>query len=298
MISSMTAFAHVESGHWVWEVRSVNHRYLDISLSLPSAVQMLEPELLKVAKSRINRGRIEASLALNRIDADSVASINRAELQSLYKNIQEVLNLRRQGGDAGTHATSQSITQVENLDVFEILRWPGVLQQSPIVPDAVHEDVERVFDEALTQLIQIRVGEGRALRTLFDERLSQIEAILLDIANQSDIQVQFVRDRLNQRIEKLGVNVDPARLAQEVALLAQKADVSEEIDRLEVHIREFKACMNREEPHGRRLGFLVQEMARESNTLGSKLAAPDAVNLAVNLKVLIDQIREQVQNVE
>ncbi len=290
----MTAFARAETDIWVWEVRSVNHRFLDLSFNLPSAAQVLEPDLRAHAKDVLNRGRIEASLSCASTSSETKPSINAQTLRSLLVNARFVQNVMAEFQDSEDASNELR----DQLDVIDVMRWPGVIDEQIDVSPDMHKEICRSFAQALVMLVDSRNVEGDSLCRLFQSRLASIKEILEKLESLAGSQVEFVREKLDQRLKKLGANVEPNRLAQEVALLAQRADVQEEIDRLRVHISEFESCLDRHEPQGRRLGFLVQEMARESNTLAAKLAPPNAVNLTVDLKVLVDQMREQVQNVE
>ncbi|MYD42441.1 MAG: YicC family protein [Gammaproteobacteria bacterium] len=294
MIASMTAFARFESEAWIWELRSLNHRYLDLSFNVPSYVHVLEPELRLRAKEFLNRGRIEATIY--HVGSDSLAdsTIDMDELRSLLANAQQVHEAVNQF-NGGVQASKSA---ERDLDVFEALRWPGVVKQELALSDAARQAICDAFSQALEMLVANRQVEGKSLQKRFENRIESIKATLKDITSHSLSQAEYIRDKLTQRIQKFEKNIDPSRIAQEVVLLAQRADIHEEVDRLNVHIEEFEGCMQRTSPQGRRLGFIVQEMARESNTLAAKLTPPDAVNLTVELKVLIDQIREQVQNIE
>ncbi len=294
MIASMTAFACAKTSIWSWEVRSVNHRFLDLSFNLPSTAQVLEPELRAHANNVLNRGRVEASLSGTAMNSEATSAIDSEKLRLLLSNARDAQRVIK-GFLASENSTSETNHQ---LDVLDILRWPGVLKDQFEVSPEMHKDIRDSFVLALKSLIENRNVEGESLSHLFQTRLASIREILGKLESMAQLQIEYIRQKLDQRLEKLGANVEPNRLAQEVALLAQRADVREEIDRLNVHISEFDICLSRDEPQGRRLGFLVQEMARESNTLAAKLAPPDAVNLTVDLKVLVDQMREQVQNVE
>ena len=294
MIASMTAFACAKTSIWSWEVRSVNHRFLDLSFNLPSTAQVLEPELRAHAKSVLNRGRVEASLTGSSTNSEAAPAIDPEKLRLLLSNARDAQGVMQD------FSATEEVTSVPNhqLDVLDVLRWPGVLKDQFEVSPDMHKDIHESFVLALKSLVENRNLEGESLSRLFQSRLASIREILGQLESVAQLQIEFIREKLDQRLQKLATNVEPNRLAQEVALLAQRADVREELDRLNVHISEFDVCMGRDEPQGRRLGFLVQEMARESNTLAAKLAPPDAVNLTVDLKVLVDQMREQVQNVE
>lgn len=294
MIASMTAFARAKSTVWTWEVRSVNHRYLDLIFNLPSSAQVLEPDLRAHAKGLLNRGRVEATLTCVPVKSEAKPAIDPEKLRSLLVNVRHAQVVMEE-------FSSDEVAMDKSphrLDLLDVMRWPGVLRDQVEVSPDMHEDIRESFAIALQSLIGNRKVEGESLSQLFHSRLASIQEILGRLETMDELQIDFVRQKLEQRLEKLAVTVEPTRLAQEVALIAQRADVHEEIDRLNVHIAEFESCMRRDEAQGRRLGFLVQEMARESNTLAAKLAPPEAVNLTVDLKVLVDQMREQVQNVE
>ena len=291
MVASMTAFARQESNDWIWEVRSVNHRYLDISFSLPKSLQSLEPTLLNLTRKHLTRGRIDASLSSASEAAHSLSKVNDFELAQLLKQVDVVADKMKEVGLAGEKVRN-------SIDLLQILHSPGVLAKNSIDTTEVSATIADALDQTLVKLKKERQSEGLTLLASFESCLAGIKEILHDIAEQAQSQLQFAQSRIHQRIEKLGVEVEPQKIAAEVALMAQKADVKEEIDRLNSQIVEFENCLDSDEPHGRRLGFIVQEMGRESNTLATKLLPPESVNLSVNLKVLIDQIREQVQNVE
>lgn len=292
MIASMTAFARIASDDWVWEVKSVNHRNLDLSFTLPAGLQNIEPDLRNLVKTHLNRGRIEGTLSQNHRDRHG-DGLNKKVVERILNNIIEIRNI--------AHSSTRSIQErefLERVDFIDILKVPGVLESSQIITDQSRNDICSVFETTLLNLIELRSVEGTSLAHLFRQRLSGIREILTKLDLVSASQISHIQEKLDQRIEKLAVEADPTRIAQEVALLAQRADVSEEIDRLRVHLTEFENCLNNDGPQGRRLGFIVQEMGRESNTLAAKLVPPDALTLSVDLKVLVDQIREQVQNVE
>ncbi len=290
MITSMTAFSRIETDAWVWEVRSLNHRFLDLSFSLPSTVRVLEPDLHSLAKKLIHRGRIEATLAETTPDLAEDPRINEEELHSLLLHMKTV--------QMATSDFNEFKAAEYQINVLDMLRWPGVMKQQCNLSSNVHDDICLSFHQVLEKLVSNRQREGEAIESLFANRLGSIREILIQVQNAAVQQIELIREKLERRISKLGVDADPNRIAQEVAILAQRADVHEEIDRLQVHIADFENCMRLNEPQGRRLSFIVQEMARESNTLAAKLAPPEAVRLTVDLKVLIDQLREQIQNVE
>ena len=291
MVASMTAFARHETKRWIWEIRSVNHRFLDVSIHLPTALQVLEPTLLSQTRERLNRGRVEATLRASDAEALMPSEVNEFEVKKLLTNLKTIHK-------KATEVELGHLSVKDEIDPLEVLRWPGVLIQQPTIESKIEQEVLTDFDAALTQLIEAREVEGRSLHSIFAKRIQSIYEVLSDIDDFAAEQLEYAQTKITQRVQKLAVEADPGRVATEIALLAQRADVSEELDRLRTHISEFETCLNQSDPHGRRLGFLVQEMGRESNTLAAKLLPPESINLSVNLKVLIDQIREQVQNVE
>ena len=294
MIASMTAFARLETSDWIWEIKSVNHRNLDLSFTLPSRLTFIEPDLRNIANNMISRGRIDTILIKNH-SSEETKGINQETTENILSNIVE---LREFVYSTVRRRSFSGIKWLDRLNYLDFLLIPGVLNSSQVITNDSQRDLATTFEATLLKLIDRRNVEGEALATLFQQRLTDIGEILNKLEIAAASQLSHIQTKLNQRIEKLGVEVDPTRLAQEVALLAQRADVSEEIDRLRVHLSEFENCLINKGPHGRRLGFIVQEMGRESNTLAAKLVPPEALTHSVDLKVLVDQIREQVQNIE
>lgn len=292
MVSSMTAFAHHETQNWVWELRSLNHRFLDLHFNLPTQFLQLEPDLRSATNDVLSRGRLDATLTQNLNANTTASSINELELTRLIettKSIEDCLSKKDNGISQQT---------IEPLRLIDILKWPGVFDTSTTISTTLRDEICGGFSMALTNLVQSRQHEGNSLRELFEARLSDIREILETLTGFSDRQVSHIQSKLQLRLEKMPNTVQPDRLAQEVAMIAQRSDITEEIDRLFVHVNEFASCLTQSESLGRRLSFIVQEMARESNTVAAKLVVPEAITLSVDLKVLTDQIREQVQNVE
>lgn len=286
MIHSMTAFARVDqSTEWgglQWEIRSVNHRYLDIQFRLPEQLRDLEFSLREVLRKRLRRGKIDCRLTLTSGDAPQL-EINRSELLQLLATIEQ---LRRDAPEAS------------HPNPLDLLRWPGVLTEQR--PDAValRELASHTFAEAIAELTAHRKREGEQLAELITDRLREVDRIVSELQGIARRDASELRDRLTARLDELATNVDPGRLEQEVALLAQRADVAEELDRLAAHVKEAHQNLAAKGPHGRRLDFLMQEFNREANTLAAKAAQLEASQRAIDLKVVIEQIREQVQNVE
>jgi len=288
MIRSMTGFARTEStapGYsLLWEMRSVNHRYLELQLRLPESLRALESELRGLTGKSLGRGRIEASLSLRRNEEDAPAQ-------------QLNLKLARQL-IAKASAVAAEIPQPAPIGPLEVLRWPGVLEQTETDASALAPAVLAGFQQTLAELASARGREGERLAGLLRQRCDEIEVLVTAVRKRLPEVLERIRERLRERIAGLGVEANPERLEQELVILAQKMDVSEELDRLESHLVEIRAGLAGDEPVGRRLDFLVQELNREANTLASKSADPLTSSQAVELKVLIEQMREQVQNIE
>ena len=288
MIRSMTGFAQSDTatpqGVLLWELRSVNNRYLEVQLRLPELFRPIENEVRQLAAARLGRGRIEASLSLRNPQGQPAASqLNLALARQIIGH---------------ARALADEIRNTAALNPLELLRWPGILEQeeqdfSALLPMAIAG-----FDAALTDLDDARAREGARIGEMFERRLAEIESGVAAVVARLPTVLARIRERLAERIEALGIPADRERLEQEIALLAQKLDVSEELDRLTAHIAEFRSNLRSGIPVGRRLDFLVQEFNREANTLASKSADADTTRQAVDIKVLIEQIREQVQNVE
>ncbi|MEE4359888.1 MAG: YicC/YloC family endoribonuclease [Pseudomonadales bacterium] len=288
MIRSMTAFARGERstsfGDLVLEVRSVNHRYLDLSLRLPDRLRSAEGALRDLIRARVDRGKVDATLRLERPRHESGLAVDPQAVEGL------VTALDRLRTRLGPHAAPT--------DPLEVLRWPGVVRDDAPGEDALVEDVRALGAEVVAALLDHRRREGARLEALVDARLAAIAGIVDELQGQSADLAADLRDRLRRRAVELMAELDPARLEQEVALLAQKGDVAEELDRLTAHVAEIRETLDSDGPAGRRLDFLAQELNREANTLASKAGDSSVAHRAVDLKVLIEQIREQIQNVE
>jgi uncharacterized protein (TIGR00255 family) len=284
----MTGFARGETatpqGQLLWEVRSINHRYLEVQLKLPDFCRALEADLRQLATGQLGRGRVEASLSLR-------AGENRAPAGKLN------LPLVRQ---LVTHfsAIADELRNSAAVSPLDVLRWPGVLEQEELDPAALLPVVTQTFEAVIAELNGARAREGARIGEMLERRLAEIESHVADVVARLPVVLTRIRERLAERVAALSTPVDPDRLEQEIVLLAQKLDVSEELDRLTAHLAEFRDNLKSDAPVGRRLDFLVQELNREANTLASKSADAETTRHAVDIKVLIEQIREQVQNVE
>ena len=288
MIHSMTAFARQErQGEWgaiQLELRSVNHRYLELSPRLPDELRVLETRLRERLAQGLSRGKVECTL---RYQPPQEAS---SELQL---NLELVRRL--------AHASREIDGIVYNpapLNSLELLRWPGVIETRRIDQEALHQAVLETLALAIDELRASRAREGASLKTVILQRCDAAEAAVKSVQQRLPEIISGQRQRLLNRLQELSQELDPARIEQEIALLAQKIDVAEELDRLSMHINEVRRVLEASEPVGRRLDFLMQELNREANTLGSKSIDSDTTRASVDLKVLIEQMREQIQNIE
>ncbi len=287
MLHSMTAFArsqgHHERYHLVWELRSVNHRYLEAQFRVPDLFRGLEPVLREAVRKHLKRGKVDATLRVDKAAATGAFEVNRPLLLQLMATLEQV---RRDAPDIGS------------VSALELMKWPGVLMDQGEADEALLGAAESLFEMALTDLIGHRAREGEAITDVLIDRLTAIESQVATVQHQADNIVRTLQERLRSRVADLQANVDPTRLEAEIALLAQKADIAEELDRLTIHVKEARAALRGAGPHGRRLDFLTQELNREANTLGAKSIQAETAQRAVDLKVIIEQIREQVQNIE
>ncbi len=288
MTASMTAFGRTEVtdeiGYILWEIRSVNHRYLEISTRLPEDLRMLEASVRERVSSRIKRGKVDCTLKFEpAIAADKELSLNKDLMNALIKSAESV---------QGALKTSNNINPVD------ILRWPGIINRETLDPDIVGGPLLQQLDATLDILIEARQREGGKLKSIILDRCGSVSEIIDDLQEKLPEINQSLRERLLSKAQELNVEIDNERLEQELLLLIQKHDVDEELDRLQTHIDEVKHVMESSDPVGRRLDFLMQELNREANTLGSKTAHIESSKASVDLKVLIEQMREQVQNIE
>jgi len=288
MPRSMTGFARIEQvfpwGHIACELRSVNHRYLEPTLRLPDSLKAIENTFRASLKKQLNRGKVEASVFL-RIEQGEQSTI--AMNEAMSSQVQRL--------------AEQIASKLENpakINPLEILKWPGVLESAQIDKDTLEEAALVCFDDALTAIVANREREGAELKTFIEQRLSDIAKHVAEVRIKLPEILDAHQSKLRERLDALKVEVDEERLAQELVFVAQKADVAEELDRLEAHLNEVKLTLNQQQPTGRRLDFLMQELNREANTLSSKSMASETTQHAVDLKVLIEQMREQVQNIE
>jgi uncharacterized protein (TIGR00255 family) len=288
MIHSMTAFAResatTERGVLTVELRSVNHRYLDCSFKLPDLLRPLEPGLREAASEALGRGKLDCMIRLQTHPGGAgELQVNREQLERLLE---------------AAGVVGERLEQTVPLDPLEILKFPGICVAEEESEEKLQAEAGALFGLALKTLRKNRRREGEKLAGLVLDRLQQVEKEVAATRERlPDLRAQQ-RERILARIEDLGIDVDQNRLEQELVHLAQKADVDEELDRLDAHVAEVRRTLDKGGPCGRRLDFLMQELNREANTLSSKSTSSATTQNAVELKVLIEQMREQIQNIE
>ena len=289
MIRSMTGFASAERvfdfGRLTWELRSVNHRYLEIGFRLPEEFRSLEPEIRRILGDHLSRGKVDATLRFTP-SADAASS----NLVVNHKLLGRLFELHREIGEAAGLE--------QDPDVQSLMRWSGVIEEQAPDPQPMHQAALELLAAAATGLQASRSREGEQMDAAIRERLDSIETHVAQVREWLPEIRDGLKTKLLTRIEDLKQPLEPGRLEQEIAFLSQKIDVDEELDRLAAHVKETRLVLERNDPVGRRLDFLMQEFNRESNTLSSKSVDSRTTQVAVELKVAIEQMREQVQNIE
>ena len=287
MTQSMTAFARSEAefswGTLVWEIRSVNQRFLEPNFKLPDFMRQHEIAIRDKLRKRLARGKVECSLRFHESVGQQSVQVDQVRLQQISEALKQI---QLTGSSEGA------------IDPLALLQFPGVMNSTSADPNELGQAALSLFDEALAQLIEGRQREGIELAGLIEDRLQSIAAIVGEIRSKMPQIIENQKANLVDRVSQLGVDLDAERLEQEVVLLAQRADVAEELDRLDTHITEVRRILKEKGPIGRKLDFLMQELNREANTLGSKSVVVATTQSAVELKVLIEQMREQIQNIE
>jgi len=289
MTHSMTGFASVEVqtrfGRLSWEIRSVNHRFLEIGLRLPEEFRALEPAIRELLGEKLGRGKVDLTLRYNRSQdgGDSELVLDTGLVQRLLSLHGELQTL------AGTS---------QEINLNDLLRWPGLVSEKPPDSEPLQQAAMELLADGIAELRASRHREGEKLLAMIMERLDGVEAVVSQVRGWMPEIREALRQRLLNRIADLPQPLDPGRLEQEVAFLVQKMDVDEELDRLDAHVLETRRVLATSDPVGRRLDFLMQEFNRESNTLSSKSVDNRSTQAAVELKVLVEQMREQVQNIE
>lgn len=287
MIRSMTAFSrHEIKGDWgtaCWELRSVNQRYLETYLRLPEQFRGLEPMVRERIRQRLTRGKVECNLRFDtNQDTQGELVLNQALAEQLIQAAQWVKSESKEG----------------TINPVDILRWPGVMSAQEHDLDEINQLLMNGLNQALDEFIQARETEGRALKQLIEQRLAAVTTEVDKVRQQMPEILKWQRERLAAKLEDAAIQIDQNRLEQELVMLAQRIDVAEELDRLIAHVNETYNILNKKEAVGRRLDFMMQEFNRESNTLGSKSITSEITSSAIELKVLIEQMREQIQNIE
>ena len=288
MIRSMTAFALKESKQsthqLAWEIRSVNHRFLDINLTLPESFKPFENDFRAALKKQLKRGKIEARLRFSPENKQQVdIQVNESFARALIVACRQI----------------EAITDnTEPLKAVDILQWPGVTKEAEPDTDNLVVEARMLLDSTLADLCANREREGSALAALIDQRCDQIAELIVRVRKRRPAIIDNLRDKIMQRIDDLNITPDNQRLEQELVIYMQRLDVDEELDRIMAHLDEINTVIESDEPIGRRLDFLSQELNREANTLASKSHDTETTQITVDLKVFIEQIREQVQNIE
>ena len=288
MLHSMTGFARQSAetslGTLSWEVRAVNHRYLDLQFRLPDELRPKEQAFRQQVGAVLRRGKVDCSLHFRRaFDQDNELPLNTDLAKLVGTRLSQLAHV---------------LPATTPINPIEILRWPGVVAEQQIDAEPLFAQAEALLAETLTAIDTMRANEGERIRTMLDSRCTEIDAIATGVRKRLPAVLAGAQEKQRERIAKLDVEADPGRLEVELALISQKLDVDEELDRLDSHLTEIRAVMANDEPVGRRLDFLMQELNREANTLGSKSGDSETSRAAVDLKVLIEQMREQIQNVE
>lgn len=285
---SMTAFARssvkLEGVELICEMRSVNHRFLDLTVRMPDSIRQLEPKIRQLIKDGINRGKVDCSFSISSDSSQTVdIKINENLVSSLAKAANRIDDI------AGKESTHNAI---------DIMRWPGVVEEKSYDAENLLEACLPLSEKVLTQFVDARGREAEALAKVMLEKVNQIKVHVDLVANKIPEIIKAQRERLLERCAELSAEVDSNRLEQELLFFAQKLDVAEEMDRLSAHVAECKKILSEGGIVGRRLDFLMQELNREANTLSSKSVDSQTTQAAVEMKVLIEQMREQAQNIE
>jgi len=288
MVCSMTAFARqtieTELGAFTWELKSVNHRFSEVSLRLPEELRPQESKIRGTISNVVKRGKVDASLRYQ-------APVLQGENTNIDVGMIEALS-------SASSKVTTILPGINPLSIIDVLKWPGVLKSPEIDSDKLGEAVISLLDIALKELIETRAREGGKLKQLIQERCNAITVEIATVQKRIPAVIENQRTRLKEKLESWKTELDETRLEQEIVLFLSKSDVAEEMDRLTTHVEEVNRVLEQNNPIGRRLDFLMQELNREANTLGSKSADTEMTRASVELKVLIEQMREQVQNIE
>lgn len=285
-MQSMTAYArsdiHLESHHWICEMRSVNHRYLELGLNVPEALRAFEMNIREMVRGVLKRGKIEFNLKLIP-SAGMVFSTNPQALQALQKATQTVQDV---------------FISTADINPLEVLKFPQILNQSESGFQSLPDSVETLIEKTLDALVAARSREGKSIREFIWARLQALKLELAKVYRVFPDVLEAWKDKIHKKLNEANMTLSQERLEQEFVLYAQRMDIAEECARLSVHIEEMENTLDQDEAVGRRLDFLTQELNREANTIGSKSMHANIAHAVVEMKVLIEQIREQIQNVE
>ncbi len=288
MLKSMTGFGRneveTEFGDLLWELRSVNHRYLEINVRIPEELRALEPHVRAQVGKKLSRGKVEATLKL-RANRDSVSGLvlDTDALSTLAKAIEQV---------------HTAIPQSTGVDPLQVIQWPGVMSSNNKQQDEMTRQAMTCLEAAIDDLVATREREGEKTAEMLRTRCEKIDSHINELRQHRPAVVARQREKLVAKLSELDIDHNEHRLEQELVFVAQRLDIDEELDRLKAHVSEFNKAVSRSGPIGRRLDFLMQEFNREANTIGSKAADLDTTGASVDIKVLIEQMREQVQNIE
>ncbi|WP_428242942.1 YicC/YloC family endoribonuclease [Gynuella sp.] len=288
MILSMTGFARKETsdtwGTLSLEIKAVNHRYLETWFRLPDSLRMAEIPLRERIKKKLSRGKVEVQVRFSpQTQTSNQLNVNTQLVHDLNQAIEQIKTI---------------IPQSSNVNPLNILQWPGVVAEQALDPEQLQAELFKLLDNALDDLLAHRAREGTELAQAIEERLQLISAIVSEVRARLPEIIEEQRANLKTKVGELIEQVDPQRLEQEIVMLAQKIDVAEELDRLDAHVQETRHVLTQKGSVGRRLDFLMQEFNREANTLSSKSILAETTKKAVDLKVYIEQMREQIQNIE
>ena len=288
MILSMTGYASQEyntsGGVLLLELRSVNHRYLELQLKLDDNCRSFEATVRELIQAKLGRGKVDCRLSLVRTNAaDSAPQLNHSVLQQIAENAK---------------TAAQYFPHTQPVNMLEILQMPGVISSAALDTDALEIDLKTVLNTALQDLIAAKSREGEKLKNIILERLQEIEGLVAKVKPMMPALVKQYQEKLTAKLREAHASNDDERIRQEMVLFVQRIDIDEELVRLTSHIAEVKRILNASAAAGKRLDFLMQEMNREANTLGSKSVAIETSQISMELKVLIEQMREQIQNIE
>ena len=288
MVLSMTGFGRTDfekgSVTGFLEIRALNHRHLDISVKLPETLRPFEKTARELIKARVNRGKIDCYL--------------NCETEKKTKESLEIDDAILRNLVAINAQLSREFKKDLEINLLDLMKWPGIISTRDTSFEDPEEVLTKLFNNTLDELLSTRKSEGQSIKKALEEKLKLFEKSFSLVADLTPKNLKEAKNRLHSRLKQLNENIDHTRVEQEVIILIQKLDISEELDRIESHVKEMKKVLFRKEPIGRRLDFILQELARETNTLGAKSNNMDISAATIEMKVLLEQLREQVQNIE